>query len=268
MLPHWTESDLTVNGLTFHFYRTGHGEKPPLVLLHGFSDNGLCWMPLARDLEADYDLILPDARGHGLSARVQPGEPIDAAADVAGLIEALNLKTPIVGGHSMGGQTATLLGAHYPQLVSALILEDPAWIDPAPEETPPQANPFFEWLRQLDQYTQEELIAKGHADNPTWPESELPAWAESKRQLDINLLATLRSHQPWRAAVAAIQSPTLLITAEVSRHAIVTSAMAQEAAALSPFIQVASVPNAGHNIRRENYPAYLQAVKTFLKSVE
>jgi pimeloyl-ACP methyl ester carboxylesterase len=89
MLAHWTHTDLFVNGVRLHYYRTGHGDKPPLVLVHGFSDNGLCWTPTARDLEADYDVIMPDMRGHGLSERVQLSDTVDMDADLAGLIRTL-----------------------------------------------------------------------------------------------------------------------------------------------------------------------------------
>ena len=109
MQNHWTEKDVTVDGAQFHYYRTGDGSKPALVLAHGFSDNGMCWLPVARDLEADYDVVLPDARGHGKSPRVQPGERVDHAADLAGIIQALGLERPVVGGHSMGGSTASVL---------------------------------------------------------------------------------------------------------------------------------------------------------------
>jgi pimeloyl-ACP methyl ester carboxylesterase len=102
MQSNWTDSYVTVGGDKFHYWRTGQGDKPVVVLLHGFSDNGMCWLPVARDLQDKYDLILPDARGHGLSVRVQPGVQTDGAADAAGFIEALGLKKPIVGGHSMG----------------------------------------------------------------------------------------------------------------------------------------------------------------------
>lgn len=91
MYPHWTECDVLVDGIQIHYTRTGDGSKPPLLLLHGFSDDGMCWLPVARDLEAKYDLILPDARGHGRSARVQPGEDVNMAADIAGLIRRLGL---------------------------------------------------------------------------------------------------------------------------------------------------------------------------------
>jgi pimeloyl-ACP methyl ester carboxylesterase len=264
MQPNWNESYVTVGGDKFHYTRTGHGNKPVLVLLHGFSDNGMCWMPVALALEEKFDVIMPDARGHGLSVRVQPGVQTDGTADAAGFIEALDLKKPIVGGHSMGGITATELGARFPELVSALILEDPAWIDPTPEDPPLHRNPFFEWLTNLEGASLDEVIAMGKETSPNWPEDEFPAWAESKIQLDKNVFGSVNVRKPWRELVAAFACPALLITADVEAGAIVTPEIAQEALSLSPYLKVAPIPNAGHNIRRENYPAFMDAVTDFL----
>ncbi|TMF04127.1 MAG: alpha/beta fold hydrolase, partial [Chloroflexi bacterium] len=62
----WTSGDVNSNGIRIHYTRT-RGHKPVLVLAHGATDSGLCWTRLARELESDYDVIMPDARGHGLS---------------------------------------------------------------------------------------------------------------------------------------------------------------------------------------------------------
>lgn len=267
MLPHWNAAFVAVNGDKFHYIRTGNDDKPPLLLLHGFSDNGLCWLQTARDLEAQFDVIMPDARGHGRSARIQPNQSIDNAADAAGLITALALQNPIVGGHSMGGLAATELGARFANLIGGLILEDPAWIDPSPNDVPMAENPFFAWLSNIEERSLDEIIAFGKTSNPAWAEVEFSAWAESKRQLDKNIFPHVNVRKPWREFIAAFTVPTLLITADVEKGAIVTPAAAQEAASLSPFLQVAQVPNAGHNIRRENYPAFMQAVQTFLSQL-
>lgn len=55
-----------VQDVKIHYYRTGE-EKPAVVLLHGFGDSALSWSRLALRLEPDYDVIMIDARGHGLS---------------------------------------------------------------------------------------------------------------------------------------------------------------------------------------------------------
>jgi pimeloyl-ACP methyl ester carboxylesterase len=93
---------------------------------------------------------------------------------------------------------------------------------------------------------------------------EFPAWAASKKQLDKTIFGFVRVLRPWREFVSAFTVPALLITADVAMNAIVTSAVAEEAASLSSVLQIAHVPHAGHNIRRENYPAFLEAVQGFL----
>ena len=51
-MTHWQSGDIEVNKLKLHYTRTG-GDKPPVVLAHGFSDDGLCWTPVAKLLAAE-----------------------------------------------------------------------------------------------------------------------------------------------------------------------------------------------------------------------
>jgi len=286
LLPHWTANDLIVDGVKIHYTRTGDGSKPPLVLAHGFSDSGLCWLPVARDLEADFDVILPDARGHGLSARVQTGEsaakgqpsakvqPIDMVADTAGLIRGLGLERPILGGHSMGANTSSQVGARFPGLVRALVLEDPPWRDWEPPKAPEPGkanqappNPMRDWITSLEKSSVEELIASCRKDNPSWAEAELRPWAESKKQFDYDFLQRPGGMpQGWQDVYPAIACPTLLITADTAKGAIVTPETAKLVCAANKNIQAVSIPGAGHNIRRENYAEYMRVLRAFLKT--
>ena len=68
----WQSGDIEVNGLRLHYTRTG-GDKPQVVLAHGFSDDGLCWTPVAEVLASEYDVIMVDARGHGRSDGPEQG---------------------------------------------------------------------------------------------------------------------------------------------------------------------------------------------------
>jgi len=106
----WYADKIATNGIQLYYTRTG-GDKPPVVLAHGFSDDGLCWTPVAEKLAADYDVIMVDARGHGRSDTPEQGyTPIDMAADLAGVITGLGLNKPTVLGHSMGGSTTMYNG--------------------------------------------------------------------------------------------------------------------------------------------------------------
>src|SRR6185437_10692052 len=87
----WISGACETNGVDIHYLRTG-GNKPPLIALHGLTGSGACWTPLARALEADYDLVMPDARGHGTSAAPRQGyRYADHAGDVIELIRVLGL---------------------------------------------------------------------------------------------------------------------------------------------------------------------------------
>src|SRR6266849_10721643 len=68
----WSEGDVFANGIRLHYYRTD-GDKPALLLLHGFNEYGLTWLRVAKELEQDYNIIMLDARGHGRSDGIASG---------------------------------------------------------------------------------------------------------------------------------------------------------------------------------------------------
>ncbi len=55
----------TVNGVQLYFEVNGTGE--PLVLLHGFSGSSQDWMASTTERGNQFQLIVPDLRGHGRS---------------------------------------------------------------------------------------------------------------------------------------------------------------------------------------------------------
>jgi N-formylmaleamate deformylase len=118
----WQQATCKVNGINVHYLRTG-GNKPPVVLLHGLMTSGACWTPLAQALEEGYDVIMPDARGHGKSSAPAEGYYYDnLATDVLSLIEVLGLATPVLIGHSMGGMTAAVVANRNPKRIRGAYL--------------------------------------------------------------------------------------------------------------------------------------------------
>src|SRR5688572_13896619 len=137
----WTDGYVVANGIRIHYWRTG-GNKPPLVMAHGSSDDALCWTNLAREFQDQYDIVMFDARGHGLSDPPTPSDPPDVQVeDLADLIKELKLNRPILMGHSMGSASVARFAAKYPDVPRAVILEDPALIRPATPPAPGQTTP-------------------------------------------------------------------------------------------------------------------------------
>jgi pimeloyl-ACP methyl ester carboxylesterase len=264
----WQAGDTTVNGLRLHYVRTG-GDKPPVVLVHGFSDDGLCWTPVAEALEGDYDLIMVDARGHGRSEGPEQGYGSEEmAADLAGVIEKLGLQRPAVLGHSMGAATALMLAGTRPDLVGAILLEDPpAWW--VASSTPEADAQRWAWMRArmigLKRKTREELVAEQRAASPSWSEAELGPWADAKLRFSFYALDGIGvGTVDWQATLRRIRCPALLITADPALEAIVTEEDAAAIKTLVPQLRMAHIPEAGHNIRREQFVPYLDIVRTFL----
>ncbi len=272
MVPDWAENDVIVSGSKMHYYQSGSG-KTPLVLAHGFTDNGLCWLPVARDVGPEYQVTMPDARGHGLSERVSPGENGDRAADLAAVITALGIQKPIIGGHSMGAATAATLGARFPHIPGALVLEDPPWFLQRPQQggprgASPEDNPFYAWVVKAKSLSLEEAMELTRADHPTWPEPFIRYWTLGKQQMDLGSFAFHDSSWgAWEGVAKAIACPTLLITADPEKGGLVTPELARMVCEMNPLIQVAHVPGTGHHVRFENYPAYIEAFTAFLAQI-
>lgn len=83
--------DVLVNNLTIH-YQVTSGKGPPLILVHGYSSFGSSWYPTARLLKNNYQIYLPDNRGHGYSDTTESGYgPTDRVSDLAEFIHELTL---------------------------------------------------------------------------------------------------------------------------------------------------------------------------------
>jgi pimeloyl-ACP methyl ester carboxylesterase len=263
----WQSGDIKANRLTLHYTRTG-GAKPPVVLAHGFSDDGLCWTPIAEVLATDYDVVMVDGRGHGRSDAPKRGYgSAEHAADLAGVITGLGLKRPAVLGHSMGAATALVFAGAYPDLPRAILLEDPPpwWVAPPPGAPARRPARFGDWIIELKRKTREEMIAMAHAQSPTWAEAELGPWADAKLRLSFNVLRRSKSAPvDWPATVRQITCPALLITADPEKGAIVKPENAAALQTLVPQMRVVHIPGAGHNIRREQFARYMEVVKSFL----
>ena len=266
----YQEGNVRIDGIKIHYYRSG-GKKPPIMLLHGATDDGLCWGRTAQELAELYDVIMPDAQGHGLSDRLGPDFSFDHhSKQVAGLVKELGLIKPIIMGHSMGGAITCNVAMEYPDLPKAIILEDPPWgIFPPKPENAEESRKTHEGIRayqtEIAGMPMEDIKARCRRENPTWTQDEVITWANARKLWDKTLFDTVGLDiLPYEEIVAGIQCPTLLIIAE---EGLVSRKTAENAAALwkskAPF-RWAYIEGAGHSIRRENYEAFKKALYDWL----
>jgi len=97
----------TTDGTSIYYKDWGSGQ--PVVLSHGWPLNADAWDDQAMLVASNgYRAIAHDRRGHGRSSQPWNGNDMDTYADdLAELMDALDLREAILGGHSTGGGEVT-----------------------------------------------------------------------------------------------------------------------------------------------------------------
>jgi pimeloyl-ACP methyl ester carboxylesterase len=271
-LSNWISGESNCNGVRIHYERTG-GRKPALLMLHGMADNGLCWSRVAKRLQGQWDVLMLDARGHGLSDAPETGYTAEEQApDVAGLIQALGLERPVLMGHSMGAATAVATAARYPALVRALILEDPPWGGPpeqlSEDEVSRRQADWRALILKRKAQTQEEIVPLIRRRFPSWDERDIQALAAAARQVSPNIVNSISAAGvAWQDVVKQVTCPVWAITADPARGAIVTPERIAEARRICPALREIHIEDAGHNIRREQFGRFVAAAQEALARV-
>jgi pimeloyl-ACP methyl ester carboxylesterase len=116
---------LRVHGINLHVVQSGSPDGSPVVLLHGFPEFWFGWRhqiaPLAN---AGFRLLVPDQRGYGLSdkpAGIEAYKLDTLAADIVGLLDALEIPAAHIVGHDWGGIVAWQTAQRHSDRVRKLI---------------------------------------------------------------------------------------------------------------------------------------------------
>jgi len=119
-----------VGDVRLFFTDDGEGD-PPILMVHGFSCDGHDWMWQIPHFVERHRVIVVDLRGHGRSSVPEGGyEPKQFAADIAGLLEQLDVGPVVAMGHSLGGAIVSALAIEHPAMVQAVVSVDPGYLLP------------------------------------------------------------------------------------------------------------------------------------------
>jgi N-formylmaleamate deformylase len=245
------------NGVNIHYLRTG-GAKPPLVLLHGLTGSGACWTPSARALESEYDLVMPDARGHGKSSTPLHGYRYeDLASDVVALFRELGLAAPILLGHSMGGMTAAVVASQATTLMRGPVLTDPTFLSPQRQREVHASDVMEQQAAVLAQ------LRGRHAHRSS---EMVELLAESRLQTRMEAFDVLTPPNPeYNQLISTISVPILLVVGD--NGAVVSLETTQELQRLNPLVRVEQIQNAGHGLVYDQPERFAAVVRRFLLSV-
>ena len=260
----WAVGLCETNGTVIHYLRTG-GALPPVVLLHGLMGSGACWTPLAYALEGEFDVIMPDARGHGGSSAPHHGYRYeDLASDVVGLIRTLGLSRPVLLGHSMGGMTAAVVASRNVDILRGLVLVDPTFLSPARQREVYESDVADQHRRVLGS-SKSELIAQARARHPRRSSELVEIQAEARLRTRPAAFGVLTPPNPaYRDVIAAIAVPSLLV---IGDSPVVTLETAAELRRLNPRLQVEQIPDAGHGLPFDQPTRLSEVVVSFLREI-
>lgn len=254
--------------------RSARPGAPRLVLGHGVTDSAASLAAAQRRWAAAFDVTAVDARGHGTSPAFSTGQledPVGAMVeDLIDLLEPEDDGRPVVlVGHSMGGAVAAATAARRPDLVTAVIVEDPAWLTDA------QASSYREGASELVARMQQiaadpgRALAENREAYPHWELEDSCAWLQGKMQVDLAFLARgeVAPRDPWQEIARSLTVPTLLITADGPDRLIGDEHVAALDRIANPNLRRTPVAHAGHCVRRDHAAAFHAACEDFLDEV-
>jgi esterase len=122
------------------------GERKPFVILHGFLGTSDNWKTMGNEFsQLNFQVHLLDQRNHGQSFWDDTFNYEALAEDLKNYCDYHQLDDIVLLGHSMGGKTAMLFAALYPELVSKLIIADIS-----PRFYPEHHQTILEGLQAID----------------------------------------------------------------------------------------------------------------------
>lgn len=87
------------------------GSGKPVLLIHGLTENRAAWNEVTPSLARDHRVIRIDLPSHGASSDLPRGERLALAESIGEFVRRLELVSPHLIGHSLGGLLVTLLAA-------------------------------------------------------------------------------------------------------------------------------------------------------------
>lgn len=249
---------------------------PPLLFLHGTSSHWQSFLPVMPAFAPRWQLYALDLRGHGRSGRA-PGtyRAIDCAADVVAFLRGRVTRPAVLVGHSFGAIVALAVASDAPELVRALVLEDPPlapfWDQLARDR--PEFVRFSALLALLREQPSLARVTQALAESrPQLDAARRRIVAQSLVQLDPDVLEAVvtdrvREGYDLDALLPRIAAPTLLLQGNPALGGALEDGHAWRAAGLLGDCAHVYFDDAGHGIKDARQLEYCKIVGGFLESL-
>ncbi|MBC2332193.1 2-succinyl-6-hydroxy-2,4-cyclohexadiene-1-carboxylate synthase [Listeria welshimeri] len=269
---------MLVNGQTYYVTNTLNGEKPVLLMLHGFTGSNKTFQESITHLEEHFSIVAPDLLGHGKTdspdeiARYSIERIVE---DLVTILQELKIMQCFVLGYSMGGRVATAFASAHPEMVRGLILvsSSPGLAQKDLQESRVQADnrladmlesegirSFVDYWEKLALFASQEVLS-----DELKKRIRLERLAQNPNGLAMSLRGMGTGKQPsyWNH-LADFTFPVLLMTGSLDEK---FEKIAQEMQQLLPNSTHVTVQNAGHAVYLEQPNIFLSQLTNWLEVI-
>ncbi|MBC1404094.1 2-succinyl-6-hydroxy-2,4-cyclohexadiene-1-carboxylate synthase [Listeria welshimeri] len=269
---------MLVNGQTYYVTNTVNGEKPVLLMLHGFTSSNKTFQESITHLEEHFSIVAPDLLGHGKTdspdeiARYSIERIVD---DLVTILQELKIMQCFVLGYSMGGRVATAFASAHPEMVRGLILvsSSPGLAQKDLQESRVQADnrladmlesegirSFVDYWEKLALFASQEVLS-----DELKKRIRLERLAQNPNGLAMSLRGMGTGKQPsyWNH-LTDFTFPVLLMTGSLDEK---FEKIAQEMQQLIPSSTHVTVQNAGHAVYLEQPNIFLSQLTNWLEVI-
>ncbi len=273
-----------VNGINLHYVDWGSEGKPPLVILHGFSQQSRYWDGFAVRMRDDFHVYCLDQRGHGESDWADDYGPDAMPNDLLGFADEIGLEKFTLIGHSMGGAVSMRFTAFHPERLDALVVVDVGIRALVGKPLPEQDTSVTRALAKDTFANEDELMAHYQAMAPaldierartsimynfkTLPDGRVAYRFDPslREKLIARDPAAIQYGQQTQADMEArtkdVSAQVLILRGELSD--ILSREAADATAAAFPKGRLVEIPGATHMIPSDNPLAFRTAIREFL----
>ena len=255
---------VNVNGVdTFHEIAGPRG-APVVVFSNSLGSTTAMWDAIVPALADRFRVLRYDTQGHGRSgARDKATTIYGLAADLAGLLDALDIASAHIAGLSLGGMVAQAFAAAYPKRTASLVL-----MATAPHLPPPEF-----WQKRAATVRAEGMESVVDSIVPRWftpgfQKREPAAVARTREQFLLSdrngyaRCAEAIGTMDLRETIKAISAPTLIIAG--ADDPVTPPAMAEDMRSRIAGAEMVVLSDCAHMIAVEQPVAAAVHMATFL----
>ena len=239
---------------------------PTGVFIHGAANDHSVWSLQSRYFAFHgWNVLALDLPGHGQSGGPPCGTVDAYAAWVASFLDATNVKSAMVIGHSMGSLTALELSARRPDLVRRLALigtavpmaVGDALLDAARDDEDKARRMIIDWS-----FAPASQLGNSHAVPGMWlPGNSLSLMRRMKKGVLHTDLAACKAYSNGLDAAKNVSVPALIVIG--GRDMMTSPKSAQAVIATLPNVRVETLAEVGHSMLSEAPGAMLDALWRF-----